>query len=171
MIRRSLLLAAAGSLLFIVGGVSPRAESDPMLEIKAQIRAEFPDVSHISSTQLQNWLAGQSSRTPLLLDARTLEEFEVSHLQDARLTPTIETSIAVLADVPRDHPIVAYCAVGYRSSLLARALAERGYTNVFNLEGSIFEWANRGLPVFRNGHEVEEVHPYGWRWEKLLIQR
>ena len=67
-----------------------------------------------------------------------------------------------------DMPIVAYCSVGYRSSELVQKLTERGFTNVKNLDGSIFEWANRGYPVERDGEEVREVHPFDDRWGTLL---
>jgi hypothetical protein len=39
--------------------------------------------------------------------------------------------------VPKDRPVVAYCAVGWRSSALAEKLKAQGYTNVGNLEGLI----------------------------------
>jgi hypothetical protein len=39
---------------------------------------------------------------------------------------------------------------------------------VYNLEGSIFEWANSGRPVYRGEERVSVVHPYGARWERLL---
>ena len=44
----------------------------------------------------------------------------------------------------------------------------RGFTNVRNLEGSIFEWANQGHPVERAGAPVNEVHPYDESWGTLL---
>ena len=94
-------------------------------------------------------------------------EYRVSHLRDAvRVDPDHMASLPV--DIPRDAPIVTYCSVGYRSSALAERLMEQGFTRVKNLEGSIFEWANRGLPVVRDGREVRQVHPYDWRWGKLL---
>ena len=32
----------------------------------------------------------------------------------------------------------------------------------------IFEWANEGRPVVRDGREVEAVHPYDAVWGRLL---
>ncbi len=116
-----------------------------------------------------------NSRIPrqlnLLLDARESEEFAVSHLRDAQLTPSAREALALLADTPKNQLIVAYCSVGYRSAALAQELAARGFTNVYNLEGSLFEWANRGLPVYRDGRSVEKVHPYNWWWGRLLDEK
>ena len=36
------------------------------------------------------------------------------------------------------------------------------------MSGSIFEWANEGRPVERNGERVDKVHPYNGTWGKLL---
>lgn len=64
--------------------------------------------------------------------------------------------------------IVVYCSVGYRSSRLARQLRTRGVKNVFNLEGSLFKWANEGRPVYRGSERVQEVHPFDEDWGELL---
>jgi 3-mercaptopyruvate sulfurtransferase SseA len=58
--------------------------------------------------------------------------------------------------------------VGYRSARVAHWLAGQGYTNVRNLSGSIFQWANEGRPVFRDGRPTTQVHPYDQRWGLLL---
>jgi hypothetical protein len=70
--------------------------------------------------------------------------------------------------VPKDRPIVAYCAVGWRSSALAERLKAQGYTNVSNLEGSIFAWANEGRPVYQGEQPAARVHPVSEKWGRLL---
>ena len=47
-------------------------------------------------------------------------------------------------------------------------LAAEGFTQVHNLDGSLFQWANEGRPVYRDGRVVEEVHPYDDKWGVLL---
>jgi 3-mercaptopyruvate sulfurtransferase SseA len=66
---------------------------------------------------------------------------------------------------------VVYCSVGYRSARVAHWLGGQGYTNVRNLTGSIFQWANEGRPVFRDDRPTNEVHPYDQRWGLLLESR
>ena len=58
--------------------------------------------------------------------------------------------------------------MGWRSSELARELQRRGWTNVHDLEGSIFAWANEGRTVVRGGEPVREVHPFDEDWGRLL---
>ena len=158
-------VSLSSSLLFC------RSDTRDWSEVKEWVRSEFPDVPQTSVDALFEELASApEGRKPLLLDVREEEEFAVSHLQGAiRVAPGADPdSIAALDGISRDAPIVAYCSVGYRSSRLVAALRARGFTNASNLEGSIFEWANRGLPVKRNGAEVDEVHPFDEEWGRYL---
>ena len=136
------------------------------VSLKQEIRKDYPQVKQMSISELQ--ALQKAGKTPLLLDVRAKAEFEVSHLQNARLASTLKMTLAALESTPKDAPIVLYCSVGLRSSDMAQQLMQRGYTQVANLEGSIFEWANSGLPVYR-GVEIEKtVHPFSGKWGKLL---
>lgn len=135
------------------------------------IRAKFPGVAQLSTDSLQTWLEepGQApSDRPLLLDVRAKEEYEVSHLKDAVLAASEKEALEALEGVPPDRTVVLYCSVGYRSSEMAGFLQKRGFDKVYNLEGSIFAWANEGKPVYRSGKRVQVVHPYDRVWGKLL---
>lgn len=135
--------------------------------LKAEIRAAYPDVPRVSVDTLAAWIDGGVSGL-VLLDSRTPEEAAVSRIRGARRVDPDRLDPAALADVPRDARVVVYCSVGYRSAGIARQLREAGWTDVYNLEGSIFEWANRGYPVYRDGEAVEAVHPYDRRWGRWL---
>ena len=149
--------------LFIAcGPPAPDLES-----IKREIREEFPDVRGITTEELARWL----TPPPVLLDVRAPDEYEVSHLRGARRALTEAEAVDALRGARKDERIVVYCSVGLRSARLARALQARGFTNVYNLEGSIFQWANEGRPVYRDGREVQRVHPYDEHWGALLDAR
>jgi rhodanese-related sulfurtransferase len=137
-------------------------------DVKRQIRRDFPTVSQISTAKLAKWLKAEGGPTPLLLDVREAAEYDVSHLKGARRALTIEEALEVLRDTSKGHPIVLYCSVGHRSSELAAKLQKAGYTNVHNLEGSIFQWRNEGRPLYRNGKTTTRVHPYDDHWGQLL---
>jgi rhodanese-related sulfurtransferase len=136
--------------------------------VKAGVREEFPHVRSVSVAELQRRLEDPAGLRPVLLDARSREEFAVSHLKDAIHAPSEEEALAVLSNTGKEEPVLVYCSVGYRSAALAQELSARGFTDVANLEGSIFEWANSGLPVYRGALQVHEVHPYDARWGRLL---
>lgn len=157
-------------LLLVVCAASagPTAAEPPLALVKERVRLAFPRVPQLDAGALEEWLSDPARPPPVLLDVREKEEYAVSHLPGARRAPSVEAALRLLAGMAKDAPIVAYCAVGYRSSALVRELRARGYTNARNLEGSIFEWANRGLPVYRDGRAVREVHPYDRRWGGYL---
>ena len=75
---------------------------------------------------------------------------------------------AAAGDQAKDAPIVTCCAVGYRSGAMAHRLRAAGYTQVQNLEGSIFQWANEHRPLVDGGERVTKVHPYTQGWGRLL---
>ena len=130
--------------------------------VKARIRKEFPAVPQIRTVDLEAML---EKERPLLLDVRTQAEFDVSHLAGAR---RVDPGATPDLGVAKDTPIVTYCSVGYRSSASAQRLREAGYTRVQNLEGSIFQWANEGRPLVRDGKPATLVHPYDAKWGRLL---
>jgi rhodanese-related sulfurtransferase len=131
-----------------------------------KVRHDFPSVRRIESPELARWLEDVKRVQPVLLDVRTKAEFDVSHIHGAqRVDPG---SAASAIELPRDRPIVTYCSVGYRSGAFAQKLQEAGYRNVQNMAGSIFQWANEGHPVERDGRRVEKVHPYNAKWGRLL---
>jgi rhodanese-related sulfurtransferase len=134
--------------------------------LKKLIQAQFPSVKSLSIMELANWLKRDDA--PLLLDARTPAEYEVSYLPGARLVTEDWLEDPQKLGAIHDRPIVVYCSVGYRSAKLAAKLQEKGLQQVFNLEGSIFAWANAGYPVYRGTEPVSQVHPYNAAWGKLL---
>lgn len=159
-------LAALSALAVIY--VSP-VSAQTRDSIREVIRKKFPDVRQLSTADLAAWLADTNRPAPFLVDAREPEEFQVSHLRGARnLTAVKAVKAAVQSGAP---PVVVYCSVGYRSSALVEKLQKAGLTNVFNLEGSIFAWANEGRPVQRGTNVVQEVHPYSAKWGALLDER
>lgn len=144
------------------------ADSPSLDGLTDWIHAKFPRVATITTDELAARFADSDSDRPILLDVRTEEEFAVSHLADARrVEPGAALSESVL-ELDRATPIVTYCSVGYRSAELAVALSDAGFTHVENLDGSIFQWANEGHPVFRDGRPVLAVHPYNGIWGRYL---
>ncbi len=150
---------------------APNATAEPSTEALWQetlnrIRDDFPRVNHISTDELATMLARQ---TPfVLLDTRRPEEFSVSHIKGAVLSEDVGDALDALENRSRDDLVIVYCSVGYRSSKIAAKLARRGYSNVFNLEGSLFKWANEDRPLFRDVRPAAKVHPYDDEWGQLL---
>ena len=134
----------------------------------SDVRKRFPDVRRISTEELARWISNREGAPFVLLDTRESEEFAVSHIRGARLLVPGSDPGQGLEDVEKSRFIVAYCSVGYRSAETAREFQKMGYTNVYNLEGSIFKWANEGRELVRDDEPVRSVHPYDKTWGRLL---
>jgi sterol desaturase/sphingolipid hydroxylase (fatty acid hydroxylase superfamily)/rhodanese-related sulfurtransferase len=133
------------------------------------IHEEFPDVPRIETRDLAAWLADTNRTPPQLLDVRTEEEFEVSHLAGAVRSDPKERTHQLRARLDTNRPTVLYCSVGYRSSQTAEELRRTGYTNVWSLEGSIFAWANEDRPLVGPGDKPTLlVHPYSESYIRLI---
>lgn len=119
-------------------------------------------VDTISSQELQKMLVtGQV----LLLDSRANAEYEVSHLEGAKFIGYESPDYQILEGADKSQPVVIYCSVGKRSEDIGVELKKRGFTQVYNLFGGIFDWTNRGYPVVNSsGFEVKKVHPYSTAW-------
>lgn len=135
--------------------------------IKYLVNRKFPSVRGLNTQELARWLNAPNQPQPSLLDARTQAEYELSHLPQAERIDPYHPNLEAIASA-KDAPIVVYCSVGYRSARVAQQLKQAGFAHVYNLEGSIFQWANEGHPIYHNGHPTTLVHPYNSSWGKLL---
>jgi rhodanese-related sulfurtransferase len=138
------------------------------IAVTDSIRLAFPEVSQVPTDSLLSWQSRTQGVSPVLLDVREPVEFSVSHIKGAKSASTKWEALNLLKDMRKDTLVVLYCSVGYRSSELAKKLEAGGFTNVHNLEGSIFEWANRGFPLYRDDERVNVVHPFDEKWGRLL---
>lgn len=104
-----------------------------------------------------------------ILDTREEEEFNVSHLKNARNVGNFWFDMRKLYDIPVNATVVVYCSVGIRSEKIGEKLIAAGYKNVLNLYGGIFEWVNQGHPVYKqNGVQTAEIHTYDKNWERWV---
>jgi rhodanese-related sulfurtransferase len=155
-------------LVFLLGFSSPVFAGDRFENFKAKTKDRFPGVSWLSVEKLREWMEEKKDDELILFDVRSREEFEISHLKGAYQAQTLDKVRPLLTGLGREQLIVTYCSVGYRSAVLAEELVKIGFVNVYNLEGSLFEWANKGYPVFQNGKRVKKVHFYNFWWGMYL---
>ncbi len=161
------------ALFVSVATVAPawgEADGRSPLSMRAEIDSRYPGVPWISTATLADWLSRAGATRPVLLDAREPGEYAVSHISGARRVDPDDPDIAALA-IPRGATVVVYCSVGYRSAGVAARLRAAGYSNVHNLAGGIFQWANEGRPLSRDGRPASQVHPYDESWGRMLTPR
>lgn len=97
----------------------------------------------ITEVTAQDTMAKRAVDSSLvLIDVREDREWNVGHAAGAHHMSrgTIESKIDAV--VPRDAPIVLYCASGNRSALAAESLQAMGYTNVASMTGGFRAWVD-----------------------------
>jgi molybdopterin/thiamine biosynthesis adenylyltransferase/rhodanese-related sulfurtransferase len=85
-----------------------------------------------------------------LIDVREAFEYEIARIDDAKLIPLGEIADRV-DELPRERMIVVHCHSGQRSAQAVRLLQQRGFANIYNLEGGIDAWSDQidpGVPKY-----------------------
>ncbi len=87
----------------------------------------------------------------ITLDVRTPGEFNEGHIEGAQLidfqSGNFESEIATL---DKSKTYAVYCRSGSRSGQAVKIMSDAGFTNLYNLNGGVIDWANAGLPLVIN---------------------
>jgi rhodanese-related sulfurtransferase len=80
-------------------------------------------------------------KSVVLLDVRTLTEFESGYIRGAVLLPysDIDAASAAAAIPAKDAKVIVYCRSGRRSAIAQKTLIDLGYENVWDL-GGVNSW-------------------------------
>ena len=97
-----------------------------------------PPLPEISPQELKQKL--DANESVLLLDVREPSEYDIVHLEDARLIP-LNTLPHHIDSLPSDQEIVVYCHHGTRSLYATAYLHQNGFNEAKNLTGGIDQWA------------------------------
>ena len=157
-------------LPILVGGVVLLVAGRPVAFelLRWRIERRFPEVQWLKTEELARRLGDPVQTRPVVLDARTVDEFAVSRLQGALRIDPYRPSLRPLQGFRKDTLVAVYSSAGYRGARVASWLTRAGYSNVQNLSGGIFTWVNEGRPIFRGETPTAQVHPYDRYWGRLV---
>lgn len=83
---------------------------------------------------------------PVVVDVRAPREREQKHILGSVSLP-LNHLTQNLKQLPRNRPLLIYCAGGYRSSIAASLLRRNGFDSVGEIAGGITAWEAAKLPV------------------------
>lgn len=150
-------------ILLAASGFAAETPEERLQEFTQGMQTQFDGVETVSVDELADMVP-----RPVLLDVRAPKEFAVSRIPGSIRADKDAVSQLQRLGVAPDDPVIVYCSIGYRSSLLAEKLQKVGFSNVRNLEGSIFAWAHAGGDLVNAHGEAEGVHPYNRWWGRYL---
>jgi rhodanese-related sulfurtransferase len=124
--KRIILLAVV--LLALLCGCSPQNEGE----------SEKMTYTQISMDKAIEMMESESGY--IILDVRTVEEFNDRHIPGAICVPNESIGTEPIAELPqKDQLILVYCRSGRRSKEAAEKLAAMGYSNIYEF-GGILDW-------------------------------
>nr|WP_173842178.1 adenylyltransferase/sulfurtransferase MoeZ [Mycobacterium terramassiliense] len=101
--------------------------------------------SAITPRELRELL--DSGKKLALIDVREQAEWDINHIEGARLIPqSLLSSGEGLAQLPHDRTAVLYCKTGVRSAEALAAVKKAGFSDAVHLQGGIVAWAEQMQP-------------------------
>ncbi len=106
-----------------------------------------PDLT-VTTERISAPLAAERLATgaPLAIDVRTPSERAQTFVIGSVAIP-LNHLTERLQELPKDRPLLVYCAGGYRSSIAASLLQQHGFQAVSEIAGGITAWETAQLPV------------------------
>ena len=84
----------------------------------------------------------------IILDVRTPEEINQGYIPGASTINIYDQDFeSKLNLIQKDKPVYVYCKAGGRSNQAAELMKKNGFKKVYNLDGGITSWMNKGFAV------------------------
>ena len=117
-------------LLVIIGGV--------IMLNKNTEKETTNQIQYVSMDEITTIM--QENTNYIILDVRTIEEYNQGHIPNAICIPNETIDETVTTKLPnKDQLILIYCRSGNRSKQAALKLQQLGYTNLIEF-GGIIDW-------------------------------
>ena len=129
-----------------VAGTAPTVDTIRLRDLDGFL-STLPD-GFYSVKALDVQTAIDSATPPVILDARTADEFKTGYIKTSVNLP-INEFMPDLTKLPADKgaAVITVCQSGHRGSLAMMAMRMMGYTNVSSLAKGINGWNTESLPL------------------------
>ena len=140
--------------------------------VQACLDSEHNRVDEIMPWDLAEML---ETKTPLLLDVREPDEFNMAHITNSISVPRGVLESACEYDyeetepelvTARERDVVVICRSGYRSVLACSVMQMMGYRSVVSLKTGIKGWNDYDQPLFNANDEEMDADD---TWEMLNL--
>jgi len=135
--RTSLMVYAAVAVIAVVAALyTPK-----LMNWGNEDSGDYGDVSIQEANELI-----QQKTDLVILDVRTVAEFEDGHIEGAINIPVGELPDR-LDELSKDDELLVYCRTGNRSGAAVSILTDAGYTKIYHMHEGISIWIQQGYSV------------------------
>ena len=118
-----------------------------MLASAVTLSAKIKNINTEKAKKLMEQLDGDQDF--VILDVRTPEEFSEGHIENAvNLDFYADAFPNELESLDKKKTYLIYCRTGGRSGNALKMMKEKGFEDVYNMEGGIIEWSD-SYPVVK----------------------
>ena len=136
--------AAVLAAVFLAGAAGAADSAAPAPAPQAAVQKKIDDKASIVVAEARKLMA--SRKDLLLVDIRSPQEFSQGSIAGAQNIPFIDI-MEGRHQLPKDKPLLLICSIGGRSFAAVQLLQEKGYTEVYNLDGGLQAWSRASLPL------------------------
>lgn len=114
--------------------------------LRDQLAQTATNVERVSPGDFETRLAGGGTAGVQLIDVRTPREYNAGHIEGAVLLDISKRDVFNngIDALDKNRPVLVYCAVGGRSAAAAKLLADKGFSQIVDLNGGINAWVDAG---------------------------
>ena len=90
----------------------------------------------------------QTDQTLILLDVRTIEEFNSGRIKNSINIPhdLLLSDISLISDY-KNEKVVVYCRSGKRAKIVLDRLSDEGFSTLIDIDGDMLAWNSANLPI------------------------
>jgi rhodanese-related sulfurtransferase len=92
----------------------------------------------------------QNSPRPQIVDVRTAEEVGTGRIEGSiNLDFKSPDFASRIEQISKNETVLIYCASGIRSGRAMELMKEKGFKEIYNLEGGLNAWREAGMPIVK----------------------
>lgn len=144
---RTLIAAIVVILVFgLVGGCTESKESTEENEKGTTSDQIIKDITPKEAYDLIK--KNKDNKDFIIIDVRTPEEYKEGHIKNAKLIDFNAGEFdKEVEKLDKGKKYLIYCRIANRSGEAATQMMEKGFKEVYNMEGGIVQWEAEGFPV------------------------
>ena len=136
--------AAILAAVFLAGWAGAASTAATATTPRASVHKTIDDKASLVLADARKLMADRKDL--LLIDVRSPQEFGQGFIAGSQNVPFIDI-MEGRHNLPKDKPLLLICSIGGRSFAAVQLLQEKGYKEVYNLDGGIQSWSRASLPL------------------------